>query len=46
MHTPIFNFLPIKMGRDKKKTKFDCQIYKMQGGLEMGENLFAFLKIH
>jgi hypothetical protein len=25
-----------------KKTNLDCQIYKIEGGLEMGENSFAF----
>ncbi len=24
------------------KTDFDCQIYNIEGRLEMGENLFAF----
>jgi hypothetical protein len=28
--------------RDQQKTNFDCQIYKMQGGHQMGGNSFAF----
>jgi hypothetical protein len=31
----------VDCGRDKKKTKFDCHIYNIECGLEMGDNSFA-----